>query len=142
MNKEQLKLLREEIEKEETEFCDTLGKIIPRLKKEIEEIGTIIMPIEELKREMGIKYEHMHIRRFYYGAKLCLFDNDIYIEPKMKGTEPSLTMRFIKEDDILFHHAKNSSDEQIARAIMVTMIYAKNPKKVKPSDIFVKEKNN
>lgn len=141
MNKEQAKLLREEIEKERTEFCDILEKIIPRLKKEIEEIGTIIVSVKELKSEMRGKYEHMHITRFYYGAKLCLFDNGIYIEPRKKDTEPALSMRFLKEDDKLFKNAKNSLEEQIARDIMITMIYA-NPKKLNHSDIFVKEENN
>ena len=142
MNKEQAKLLREEIEKERAEFCDTLEKIIPRLKTEIEETGTIIVSVEELKREMGRKYELMHITRFYYSAKLCLFDNGIYIEPKMKSAEPTLVMRFIKEDDKLFNSEKGSYDEKIARDILETMIYAKNPKKINHNDIFVKEKNN
>ncbi len=142
MNKKQANILREEIEKERTEFCDALEKIIPRLKKEIEKTGTIIVSVEELKREMGIKYELMHITRFYYGAKLCLFDNDMFIEPKMKNAEPSLVMRFIKEDDKLFNSEKGSYDEKIARDILETMIYAKNPKKITHNDIFVEEKNN
>lgn len=142
MNKEQAKLLREEIEKVRADFCDTLEKIIPRLKKEIEETGTIIVSVNELKSEMGRKYENMHITRFYYGAKLCLFDNGIYIEPKKKDDEPALAMRFLKEDDKLFNSAKGSIDEQIARDILTTMIYARNPKQVNRSDIFVEEKNN
>ncbi len=72
MDKIQGEMIRKDIEKLKAEFTKAMEKIIPKLKKELEEKETILIPVKDLKKEMG-KFD------IIYAAKLCLWDNGIYI---------------------------------------------------------------
>ena len=127
MEKKEVEMIRKEIEKERSEFCGAIEKIVPKLKKELGETGTVLKTIQELKNEMGPKFEIMHLTRFYHGTRLCLFDNGIFVEPKKKDKEPALLMRIVSKYDKLFKGSKDE-DQKMARDIMETMIYGRPPK--------------
>lgn len=127
MDKKEIDTIRKEIEKGKSEFCSAIDKIVPKLKKEIGETGTVLKTIHELKNEMGPKFETRHSTTFYHGARLCLFDNGIFVEPKKKDKEPALLMRIASKDDKLFK-GSNDEDQKVARDIMETMIYGRPPK--------------
>jgi len=51
---------------------------------------------------MGPKFEAKHITIFYWGTKVCLWDNGIHVEPKRKDHEPTLLMRARTPEDKYF----------------------------------------
>ena len=123
MEKKQAELIRKEVEKHKEEFCLAIEKVVPKLKKEIEKKNTILMPVKDLEKEMGPKFETSNPTRFYWAAKFCLWDNGINVEPKKKNNEPSLLMRSRTPDDKLF-----KTDEKVARDIMTVMVFGNPPK--------------
>ncbi len=126
MEKKKAELMRKEMEKERAEFYQAINRIVPKLKKEIEEKNTILISVKELAKGMGPKFEIKHPTTFYWGAKLCLWDNYIYVDPKRKDHEPALLMRMRTPDDKLF---KESKDEGIGRDILNAMVHSKPPNK-------------
>jgi hypothetical protein len=127
MDKKEIDMIRKEIEEGKSEFCGAIDKIVPKLKEEIGETGTVLKTIQELKNEMGPKFRTRHPTNFYHGARLCLFDKGIFVEPKKKDEEPALLMRIARKDDKLFKGSKDE-DRKMARDVMETMIYGRPPK--------------
>lgn len=81
------------------EFCNVIEKVAPRLKKEIDEKGTIFVPARDLAKEMGPKFQDKHPAIFYWGTKVCLWDKGIYVGAKTKDNEPTLMMRLRTQED-------------------------------------------
>ena len=79
--------------KQFVEFCNAIEKVVPRLKKEIEEKKTISIPAKDLAKEMGPKFLAKHPTIFYWGTKVCLWDNGIHVEAKTKDHEPTFLIR-------------------------------------------------
>ncbi len=102
MEKEQADLIRKEVKKQRAEFCQAIEKVVSKLEKEIDKKNTILMSAKDLAKEMGPKFEAKQPTSFYWGAKLCLWDNGIHIEPKKKDHELTLLMRYRTPDDKLF----------------------------------------
>ena len=90
---------REISKQQREEFCNTIGKIVPELQKEIKEKNTITIPIKDLAKKMGPKYESRNPTSFYWAAKLCLWDKGIHIEPKRKDHEKALLIRTRTPED-------------------------------------------
>lgn len=90
------------MKKQYAEFCLAIEKVVPRLKKEIEEKNTISIPARDLAKEMGPKFQVKHPTIFYWGTKVCLWDNGIHVEPKRKDHEPTLLMRARTPEDKYF----------------------------------------
>jgi hypothetical protein len=129
MDKIQGEMIRKEIEKLKAEFAKEMEKIIPKLKKELEEKETILIPVKDLKKEMG-KFGIMNDTRFFYAAKLCLWDNGIYIEGKKKEGESALLMRNRNPDDKFFKKSEGEEgekEEKITRDILTIMTFGKPP---------------
>ena len=79
--------------KQFAEFCNEIEKVVPRLKKEIEEKNTISIPAKDLAKDMGQKFQEKHPIIFYWGMKVCLWDNGIHVEAKTKDHEPTFLIR-------------------------------------------------
>lgn len=110
MEKKKVELMRKEMEKEKAEFYQAIDKIVPKLKKEIEEKNTILVKVKDLAKDMASKFEAKHPTSFYWGAKLCLWSNGIFVDPKRKDNEPAMLMRFRSPDDKMF---KGSTEEEV-----------------------------
>ena len=99
MEKKDMELIRKEVKRHKEEFCNTIGKIVPELQKEIKEKHEITTTIEDLAKKMGPGYEHRDSIRFYWATKLCLWDIGIYVEPKRKDHGTTLLMRYRTRED-------------------------------------------
>ena len=77
IRKEVEDLIRKEVERKKAEFCQSIEKIVPKLKKELEEKDTILISIKDLAKDMGSKFEIMLPKNFYLATKLYLWDNGI-----------------------------------------------------------------
>lgn len=128
MDKKQAELIRKEVERKKAEFCQSIEKIVPKLKKELEEKDTILISIKNLAKDMGPKFEIMLPKNFYLAAKLCLWDNGIYVEPSIKDHERALLMRNRTPEDKLFKKSEGSEEQEgLARDILTVMIFGKPP---------------
>lgn len=90
------------MKKKYAEFCLAIEKVVPRLKKEIEEKNTISIPARDIAKEMGPKFQAKHPISFYWGTKVCLWDYGIHVVPKTKDHEPTLLMRSRTPEDKYF----------------------------------------
>ena len=91
-----------QLKKQFAEFCNAIEKVVPKLKKEIEEKNTISIPARDLAKEMGPKFQAKHPISFYMGTKICLWDSGIYVGAKTKDDEPTLLMRARTPEDKYF----------------------------------------
>lgn len=91
-----------QMKRQYAEFCDVIEKFVPRLKKEIDDEKTIFVKARNLAKEMGPQFQDKHPVSFYWGARLCLWDNGIYVGAKTKDHEPTLMMRYRTREDKLF----------------------------------------
>ena len=91
-----------QMKKQFAEFCNAIEKVVPRLKKEIEEKKTISIPAKDIAKEMGPKFQAKHPISFYWGTKVCLWDNGIHVIAKTKDDEPTLLMRARTPEDKFF----------------------------------------
>lgn len=93
------------ITKNREEFCNDLKKIVPKLKKEIEDKNTISMSPKDLIGKMGLinrlKYRSKHTTSIYWNSKYCLWKDGIYVEIRKKDHEKELQMRTITPKDVL-----------------------------------------
>ncbi len=90
---------REIAKKNKEEFCRTIGRFVPELHKEIKEKNIITIPIKDLAKKMGPKYESKNPTSFYWATKLCLWDSNIYVEPRRKDHEKALLIRARTPED-------------------------------------------
>jgi hypothetical protein len=88
--------------KQYAEICDAIEKVVPRLKKEIDEKKMIYVNARDLAKEMGPKFQDKHPVNFYWGTKFCLWDSGIYVGAKTKDHEPILIMRARTQEDKFF----------------------------------------
>lgn len=79
-------------------FCQSMKKVVPKLKKEIEKKETILIPVKDLAKEM--EFDIKDISWFYHRTKLCLRDSGIHAEPKRKDHKPALLMRTRTPEDV------------------------------------------
>lgn len=93
------------ITKNREEFCSDLKKIVPKLKKEIEEKNTISMSPKDLIGKMGLinrlKYRSKHTTSIYWNSKYCLWNEGIYVNIRKKDHEKELQMRTRTPKDVL-----------------------------------------
>lgn len=93
------------ITKNRKEFCSDLKKIVPKLKKEIEEKNTISMSPKDLIGKMGLinrlKYRSKHTTSIYWNLKYCLWNEGIYVGIRKKDHEKELQMRTRTSKDVL-----------------------------------------
>lgn len=128
MDKKQAELIRKEVERKKAEFCQSIEKIVPKLKKELEDKDTILISIKNLAKDMGPKFEIMLHKNFYLAAKLYLWDNGIYVEPSTKDHEHALLMRNRTPEDKLFKKSEGSEEqEELAHDILTVMIFGTPP---------------
>lgn len=81
------------LEERRIEFCNTVDKIVPELKKEIKEKNTISMTMEELSEKIGLSpLSRLSEIGLYWRTKDCLFDKGIFVSTK-RDHELTLLMR-------------------------------------------------
>ena len=99
------KVALERIKKKREEFCSDLKKVVPKLKKEIEEKNTISMGPKDLIGKMGLiyrlKYRSKHPTSIYWNSKYCLWKEGIYVAIRKKDHEKELQMRARTPKDVL-----------------------------------------
>ena len=99
------KVALERIKKKREEFCSDLKKVVPKLKKEIEEKNTISMGPKDLIGKMGLirrlKYRSRSTTGIYWDSKYCLWNEGIYVEIRKKDHEKELQMRTRTSKDVL-----------------------------------------
>lgn len=87
------------------EFCNDLKKIVPKLKKEIEEKNTISMSPKDLIGKMGpiyrLKYRSRSTTGIYWNSKYCLWNEGIQVDIRKKDHEKELQMRTRIPEDVL-----------------------------------------
>lgn len=95
----------ERVKKRREGFCGDLKKIVPKLKKEIEEKNIISMSPKDLIGKMGLihklKYRSRSTTGIYWDSKYCLWNEGIYVNIKKKDHEKELQMRTRTPDDVL-----------------------------------------
>lgn len=95
----------ERIKKRREGFCGDLKKIVPKLKKEIEEKNTISMSPKDLIGKMELmhrlKYRSRSTTGIYWDSKYCLWNEGIYVEIRKKDHEKELQMRTRTPGDVL-----------------------------------------
>ncbi len=91
----------ERIRKKREKFFRDLKKIVPKLKKEIEEKNTISMSPKDLIGKMGLiyrlKYRSRSTTEIYWDSKYCLWKEGIYVDIRKK----ELQMRTRAPNDVL-----------------------------------------
>lgn len=82
-------------------FCNELKKIVPKLKKEIEEKNTISMTPEKLRDMMELQYRSKHPMTIYWDTKYCLWNEGIIVESKKTDHKSIIEMRTRTPEDEL-----------------------------------------
>lgn len=90
-----------QMRKKYAEFCNAIEKVVPKLKKEIEDKKTIYIPARDIAKDIP-EFRDKHILNFYMGTKFCLWDKGIFVMGKTKDHEPIFQMRARTKEDKFF----------------------------------------